>query len=735
MSILGSMRSGVSGLAAQSSALSAISDNISNMSTVGYKGTNTAFKTLVTKQTTSSAYSSGGVQSVSRQAISSQGLLSAASSSTDLAISGNGFFVVNQAATPGGSDVWAYTRAGSFAPDTNGYLCNSGGYYAQAWSLLPWDGSPQASVVNIQGIDYMKAYYDTTGEVVYINDNIIDQINLKPINIATIGGTATSTTQLSMGANLPAAAQIGSSEKLSALIYDSLGNASNLSINYSKTGSNSWSMGVSIPSGAANITLTDSANNNSIYYSAGQLEFSSIPTNGSLISIKDAGIMVNDLPKEFVFEFVEDIANYNGTNIPVSCDVASASEAVANLVEAMKKAMPSGDRFSADGSAVKIVQSLAGGELTIDASKTLACVQSAVNPHETTGIPSGIFTIEAIDKSSKNCAGITFTSNVLTHYADKVFSIGGKSFKFIDGDVAANGDGTDGNPYLVSIKDAVAADGSIIPSKVVEMLYDSITSYLPNAECYNASGNTLEISPTTTSADIALDLNSIADAVTGEMRKGDAWGSVVSGTITNTFTLPNGAKQQGAQVAAVMFNSDGTPKSFGVDSMNITWANGAKNMSAAYGNNISISMGNVGTSDGFTHLSGDFSTTYVKQDGAKFGNYSGIDIDASGVVTAVFDNGETRPIAILPLATFSNADGMSSLNGNVWIATDESGQAMLKHASSNGAGEIASYALEDSTVDLASELSNMIVVQRAYSASTKIITTADEMLDELTRMI
>ena len=331
MSILGSMKSGVSGLAAQSSALSAISDNISNMSTVGYKGTNTAFKTLVTKQTSTSTYSSGGVQSVSRQDINVQGLLSSSSSSTDLAISGTGYFVVNESATPGGSDVWAYTRAGSFTTDTNGYLRNSGGYYAQAWSLLPWDGSPEASVVNIQGINYMKAYYDTTGEVVYINDNIIDSKNLKPINLATIGGTATPTTQLSMGANLPSAAAIGSSEKLSALIYDTLGNASNLSIDFTKVGSNNWSMGVSIPNGAANITLTDSANNDSIYYSAGQLEFNSIPINGSQISITDAST-----GQAYVFEFVDDLANYQGTNIAVNNDVISIKEAVTNLVEAMK---------------------------------------------------------------------------------------------------------------------------------------------------------------------------------------------------------------------------------------------------------------------------------------------------------------------------------------------------------------------------------------------------------------
>ena len=117
MSIFGAMQSGISGLAAQSTAMGAISDNISNVNTVGYKGTNTAFQTLVTKQTTSSHYSPGGVQPVSKQTINAQGLLSSTSSSTDIAISGNGYFVVNQAANPGEGDMWAYTRAGSFDVD------------------------------------------------------------------------------------------------------------------------------------------------------------------------------------------------------------------------------------------------------------------------------------------------------------------------------------------------------------------------------------------------------------------------------------------------------------------------------------------------------------------------------------------------------------------------------------------------------------------------------------------
>jgi len=170
--------------------------------------------------------------------------------------------------------------------------------------------------------------------------------------------------------------------------------------------------------------------------------------------------------------------------------------------------------------------------------------------------------------------------------------------------------------------------------------------------------------------------------------------------------------------------------------MAIEWANGAQNMDGDpdNGTRITLDMGNVGTNDGLTNLSGDFLTNYINQDGAKFGSYTGVSISEDGVVTALFDNGETRPIAILPLATFANANGMEALTGNTWIETDASGQAMLRQAGTNGAGEITAYSVESSNVDLATEFSNMIVTQRAYSAATKIITTADEMLDELTRM-
>ena len=135
MSLFGALSSGVSGLTAQSSAMGAISDNITNVSTVGYKSTQVNFASLVTKQTSGVFYSAGGVQSKPRQDTGVQGLLAASSSSTDIAISGQGFFVVNEASEPTVDDAFLFTRAGSFFMDNQGFLRNTSGYYLQGWPV------------------------------------------------------------------------------------------------------------------------------------------------------------------------------------------------------------------------------------------------------------------------------------------------------------------------------------------------------------------------------------------------------------------------------------------------------------------------------------------------------------------------------------------------------------------------------------------------------------------------
>ena len=751
MSIFGAMQSGISALASQSSSMGAISDNIANVNTVGYKSNSVAFSTLVTKQSSSSLYSPGGVQSKPKQSISAQGLLSATSNSTDVAISGSGYFVVNQAANPGEGDLWAYTRAGSFSVDENGYLKNTGGYYAQAWSLLPWDGNPNATVVDVNGIKYMKAYYDASGNTVYINDNIIDGTNLRPVNLANIGGTATPTHQISLGANLPSDdpiydptnAAAGGKRKVSALIYDSLGNASNMSLEYTKTSSNGWSMGASVPSGASSVTLyggreTTGDTSQDVYYAAGQLEFTKIPENGSSIAITDAG---TGTTYNFIFTngtatIPPDTGNTKNIAVDISSGIITTSDFTKAFETAIKNNMPSANRFTADGSTIQIVQSVAGAELTIDASKTLACVQSASNPAQDTGIPTGVFTIQAIDNDIKNTARIDFNSDKAADYLNHTITLDGKTYHFVNTDTA---DDPDAGDYYVNIADAISG-GDVDVAKMMSIFGAKLNTTATEPSRFVISGSSLEILPSSTGGDITIDTTNLGTAISGVVRDSvtNSWKSIqnTTATLATQFTVNGTEVEQGAVVPAVRFNADGTPKYFYVDEMAIEWANGAQNMDGDpdNGTRITLDMGNVGTNDGLTNLSGDFLTNYINQDGAKFGSYTGVSISEDGVVTALFDNGETRPIAILPLATFANADGMEALTGNTWIETDASGQAMLRQAGTNGAGEITAYSVESSNVDLATEFSNMIVTQRAYSAATKIITTADEMLDELTRM-
>jgi flagellar hook protein FlgE len=139
MSIFGSMKTAVSGMNAQSNRLSTVGDNIANSSTVGYKRASTAFSSLVLPST-SGSYTSGGVQTNVRYSISEQGGISYTTSSTDLAIQGEGFFIVSD---PNGSP--ALTRAGSFQKDSNGYLVNAAGYQLMGY---PYGSNPPAAVVN-----------------------------------------------------------------------------------------------------------------------------------------------------------------------------------------------------------------------------------------------------------------------------------------------------------------------------------------------------------------------------------------------------------------------------------------------------------------------------------------------------------------------------------------------------------------------------------------------------------
>jgi flagellar hook protein FlgE len=149
---------------------------------------------------------------------------------------------------------------------------------------------------------------------------------------------------------------------------------------------------------------------------------------------------------------------------------------------------------------------------------------------------------------------------------------------------------------------------------------------------------------------------------------------------------------------------------------------------------ITLDLGTIDSASGLSQFASDYNVAFVIQNGAEVGDLNGVTIDDEGFVIATFTNGATQKIYKLPLATFANPLALDPRTGNVFVQTAASGEFNLRSAGEGGAGVVSPSALEAANVDLADEFTKMIVTQRAYSANARIITTADEMLDELIRI-
>jgi flagellar hook protein FlgE len=123
---------------------------------------------------------------------------------------------------------------------------------------------------------------------------------------------------------------------------------------------------------------------------------------------------------------------------------------------------------------------------------------------------------------------------------------------------------------------------------------------------------------------------------------------------------------------------------------------------------------------GITQFASTSVTQSIVTNGTAFGNLTNVVIDSKGKVTATFDNGVSRLLAQVAIATFPNADGLKAQTGDAYSVTADSGTPNLKAPGTGGAGQISPSSLEASTVDLSTQFTDLITTQRAYSASSKI---------------
>jgi flagellar hook protein FlgE len=706
MSLFGALSSGVSGLTSQSSAMGAISDNITNVSTVGYKNTTVNFQSLVTKQTSSTFYSAGGVQSKPRQDTGVQGLLQASTSSTDLAISGSGFFVVNEASEPAVDDQFLYTRSGSFFMDNEGFLRNTSGFYLQGWPTTAGGVVKPANTA-----------------LTIANQNIVSTDYLSTVNLNRVGGTASSTSNIGIGANLPSNDTAGTTHKTDVQFFDSLGNANTMSVVYTRSArENEWSMNIDTPAGTSVITLEDgTATNPKVYSSVGQLEFNKLDSTGAArLPADGATVIVSGVTYEFD-------SNASGpTNAVTFATTDSLSTVVAALVAKVKA---TDNEFADYGDSTPVTVnnriSVSTGSTTTILFKDEGTEAISIDPTgllDSTGervtTQDSAFTVKKQDLAYTDTAQFKFTA-VPADTTSMI--INGFTYTFTTAS-ALDPTGADQNIYRSGTVAQTLAD-----------LQDAIEATDP---AFSLAGSGVDLRKSAGATDNVLVLRTLS---TGTY---DVNFANISGTPLTTITEADGtafaASTQAVNTAAALqFSSDGLPKAINVAKLEITkFANGAADMddSSAGVKKVTMDFGTLTEANGMTQFGASFTPVFINQNGSRFGTFAGVTVSADGLVTALFDNGETRPIYKLPMATFVNVNGLESRTGNTWNATEQSGDYTLRVADNGPAGQTVQGTLEASTVDIGEEFTDMIVVQRAYSASAKIISTADQMLEELMRV-
>ena len=779
MTLFGSLSSGVSGLSSQSSAMGAISDNITNVSTIGYKNTYVNFQTLVTKQTSSTFYSAGGVQSRPRQDTGVQGLLQASTSQTDISMSGAGYFVGNEAAVPTISNEFVFTRAGSFFQDNEGYLRNTSGFYLQAW---PTDAAGNVTPNN--------------KSLTIPNQNVISTDYLGTVNLNRVGGTAAATTSMAIGANLPTTDTQGVTHKTDVQFFDSLGNANSMSFSYTKTArDNNWDVTGNPPQGTEVLTLEDSSGN--AFKSIGQLEFIARPADG-------ASVVIEGITYEF-----DSNSSVTETASLKKVDTSATTSTAQDVTALLNKVIASDSDFDTinnriilnpGNSAAILFEEDGTGQtgqagIVVDPSGLLTSSGTFATRQESS------FTIRKTGSDYRDYEQFTYATAPAT---GDTITVNGNTYRFLDSEAADDADtdvarttayaNTDLGTLTFVATGTISSNGtpfsSFQPGDLITISGTTNNNSTFTVATVSTTGNyiTVDTNPTAESSDgndtaigvilhnILSDLEKAIESTDPNFASGStdvrtrtanrdastaAYSSVntiMFSTLANAYTVQVNSQAHRARISepdagtqyaaiettaftidkssAIVFNSDGIPSSINVAEVEILgFENGAFDMDddPNRAKQISLDFGDIGEANGMTQFGAEYTPVFITTDGSQFGTFAGVTISTDGLVTALFDNGETRPVFKIPVATFTNVNALESRSGNVWNATEASGDPTLREADNGAAGQVVQAALEQSTVDIGEEFTKMIVVQRAFSASAKIISTADEMLEELLR--
>lgn len=715
--MLKSLFSGVSGLQSHQVAMDVESNNIANVNTVGFKYSRANFSDLLAQTKAIATAPQGqlggknpvqvglGATVSSMTRIFAQGSVQNSDKNTDVAIQGDGFYVVS----PDGGNTYKYTRAGDFKFDAQGNFVDNNGFIVQGWLRDGTTGKVDstAPITNINIAPGLTTPAKATESVVLkANLNSGPNVdNFSPAYRVPSGPVPALPTPPALDAN---GNPIESGDL--GVMFNETGEAFSLQKDQGVwiAFQNSTHQGGLVNGAATSGTVVAGNPQMSLDF---QLD------DGSTYTVASSGGLAGDTAAQNAARYVAAInaqssitgveASYDSGTNQISLINTNSSSSASHNIRITAVGGASGIPVTPgtqglDQTAYRYRYDPAGGSSIVGSDKTFQTISDLRLAME--------------EQAQDNDGGVGVLANVTIEVnAEGKFEITNPGGSADDYDI---------NLQITSIVEAGLTENSRFTTNM-----SALNAVLPVASGGKAFSQSFNAATHSSSIDIFDSLGS-KHTLRMEFRKtaldtstGSTWAMKI--TVPAPATIDTVAPYD-EKTGTVRFNNDGSLATY--DPPNISFSG---NNGSAPDQQVALSFGTGGAFDGMTSFDSTSATSGISQDGYTGGDLVGIRIDQSGTLVGSFSNGRSFGLAQIGMAKFTNNEGLTTEGGNVFIQTANSGEPIIGTAATAGRGFIQASALEASNVDLSRSLTQLIIIQRGFQANGKTITTSDQLLQTL----
>ncbi|WP_289019656.1 flagellar hook-basal body complex protein [Desulfobacter postgatei] len=676
MSLNSSLYAGTSGLGNTGNALQVTSNNISNMNTLGFKkGTasfaDTLYQTIGTNAGVSQVGLGMNVDNVAQ--VFTDGSLETTSNATDLAIGGDGFFVVSD---PGSEETY-YTRAGNFSFNESGALVTSGGHILQGWYVEGDTGEEYGAITDLILTEFTSPP-DATEEITVIT-NLDSDAESKSMVLSNLfeydeeNGTTVDSD--------------GYEYQTVVTAYDSLGSSHEVTIYYDKKSDTDWEYIVTCDPDEdkrALVTGTDAAG----LLGRGTITFSE--SSGDIVSmtmeeltgvIGGVDVIGNNTVDDVHFEIADsDAIQLDGYNFQIEYNSAT-DWSFAPAPYTLPANYPNAEIVFSNETTIYIAL-----DKNVDLEPD---IKISLDEYAMDGDTLSFDINDPTELHIQDLKNVVYGEET---YNNTTLSINDASVMTTS--VAGISIEWDGSDWLWS--------GGLAPTE-----YPAAQIYGDATRCY------IDLDDSDNEDDREDIVFTFEEELPGLVTPSTITFDIAGSTAWRTVTT-----DEAEDTGYYQFTADFLGGEFGVTETDIAFNIGSK----FNGNNW------VNNSLSSTQYAKASSTIYQDSDGYASGDLTGIGVISDGLVSGTYSNGQEIALFKIALADFNNPNGLKNEGGNLYSATTDSGAAITNKPGQNGLGSLSSYALEMSNVDISEEFVSMIELQTAYEANAKIISTVDEMM-------